>query len=281
MSATIKNKRHTLRTLAKMKGRERIAMLTAYDVMTAHLLDQAGVEVLLVGDSMGNVIYGFESTHPVSLEMTLAHTGAVVRGSQRAFVVSDLPFLSYQVSLAEAVRNAGRCLAEAGAQAVKLEGAGPYVLSVIERLVEVGIPVMGHVGLTPQSVHQQGGFYTHGKTAAARERILGEAQALAKAGCFAVVLECVEAELAKEISETLPILTIGIGSGQVCDGEVLVVNDILGYTRENAPRFATVFANLADSVSGAAKAYIESVKTVPLAGSNPGITREQGLARDV
>jgi 3-methyl-2-oxobutanoate hydroxymethyltransferase len=243
-----------------MKGKERVAMLTAYDVMTAHCLDKAGVEILLVGDSLGNVVYGFDSTLPVTLDMTLAHTGAVVRGSERAFVVADLPFLTYQTSLEAGIRNAGQCLAMAGAQGVKIEGASDYILELVKRLVETGIPVMGHIGLTPQSVHQMGGFYKHGKNAVSADRLRQEAKALAAHGCFAIVLECVEESVAREISADIPCLTIGIGSGRVCDGEVLVVNDVLGYTLGKAPSFAEKFANLAEVVETAARKYVDGVK---------------------
>lgn len=260
MSVLNQNKRETTRSLLQKKGKERVTVLTAYDVVTASLLDEAGVDILLVGDSVGNVVYGFDTTLPVTMDMILAHTGAVVRGSKRAFVIADLPFMSYQVNVEDALRNAGKCLAQAGAHAVKLEGAGPQILTVVERLVAAGIPVMGHVGLTPQSVHQMGGYYTHGKNASDAERIFHEARALAKAGCFAVVLECVEAELAKKISAELPILTIGIGSGAVCDGEVLVINDVIGYGINPGPKFARQFADLKTPVLAAARAFVEATK---------------------
>lgn len=262
MSAITKHNRHTLRSLAAMKGKERVAMLTAYDVMTAECLDKAGIDILLVGDSVGNVVYGFPTTHAVTMPMIVAHTAAVVRGSERALVVSDLPFLSYQTHVSAAVENAGLCLANGGAQAVKLEGASPYILEVIQRLVDVGIPVMGHIGLTPQSVHQQGGYYTHGKDSASAARLLEEAQKLAQVGCFAIVLECVHAELAQKITRQVRCLTIGIGSGKVCDGEVLVVNDVLGYTRGKAPAFAPPKAQLAELVEATARKYVEEVKSV-------------------
>lgn len=260
MSVQTKNERLTIRALAKKKGRERLAMLTAYDVMTARLLDEAGVDFLLVGDSLGNVVYGFDSTLPVTLDMMLAHTGAVVRGSKRALVIADLPFLTYQVSVEEAIRNAGRCLAEAGAQAVKLEGASDYMIGLVKRLTQTGIPVMGHIGLTPQAVHQMGGFYQHGKTEAAAERLLCEARALSEAGAFAVVLECVEESVAARISREISALTIGIGSGGVCDGEVLVVNDILGYSIGGAPKFAREYVDVAGSVRRAAQMFVSDTK---------------------
>lgn len=260
MSILNKSNRLTIRNLLAMKGKERVAMLTAYDVMTAHCLDNAGVEILLVGDSLGNVVYGFDSTLPVTLDMTLAHTGAVARGSARAFVVADLPFLTYQTSIESGIRNAGLCLAQAGAQGVKLEGASEYILELVKRLVDTGIPVMGHIGLTPQSVHQMGGFYKHGKNPGSAERLRDEARALSQAGCFSIVLECVEESVAREISQEIPCLTIGIGSGRVCDGEVLVVNDVLGYTLGKAPSFAEKLANLSEVVEAAAKKFVEGVK---------------------
>jgi 3-methyl-2-oxobutanoate hydroxymethyltransferase len=260
MSKLTQNGRHTLRSLAALKGKERIAMLTAYDVMTASCLDEAGVDILLVGDSLGNVIYGFDSTLPVTLDMMLNHTAAVVRGSHRAFVIADMPFMTYQADIAEALRNAGRCLAEAGAQAVKIEGASPHILALVPRLVESGIPVQGHVGLTPQSVHQMGGYYTHGRKESDAERILREALELERAGCFSIVLECVDEKLAARITQELRIPTIGIGSGKGCDGEVLVTNDVLGYSAGGSPRFAKVRADLKSIVTEAARAYVQETK---------------------
>jgi len=262
MSIQSETKRHTLRTLAAMKGQERIAMLTAYDVVTAQCLDEAGVDILLTGDSLGNVVYGFDSTLPVTLDMMLAHTAAAVRGSRRALVVADLPFMTYQVNGDEALRNAGRCLAEAGAQAVKVEGAYPELCETVKRLVHAGIPVMGHIGLTPQSVHQMGGFYTHGKTESDAERLYREAKALEAAGCFAIVLECVTEKLAREVTEAVKCLTIGIGSGNVCDGEVLVINDVLGFSPGRAPKFAKARLDMKGLVKEAASAYVRETKSV-------------------
>lgn len=260
MSVQTETKRLSLRNLFTFKGRERVAMLTAYDVVTAQCLDEAGVEILLVGDSLGNVIYGFDTTLPVTMEMILAHTAAVVRGSKRAFVVADLPFLTYQVSVEEALKNAGACLAQSGAQGVKLEGASAEILETIRRMVNMGIPVMGHIGLTPQSVHQMGGYYTHGKKEEDRKRLLKEAQDLEAAGCFAIVLECIEESLAQEITAVLKCLTIGIGSGKVCDGEVLVTNDLLGFSPGKSPKFATPKFQLKDLVREIALQYKTEVK---------------------
>jgi 3-methyl-2-oxobutanoate hydroxymethyltransferase len=265
MSIQTEIRRHTLRSLRAMKSKERVAMLTAYDVVTASCLDEAGAEILLVGDSLGNVVYGFDSTLPVTLEMMLAHTAAVVRGSRRAFVVADLPFMTYQVSVAEALKNAGRCLAEAGAQAVKIEGASQEICETARRLVLAGIPVMGHIGLTPQSVHQMGGYYTHGKTESDAERLLREARALDAAGCFAIVLECLTPELAREITASVSCLTIGIGSGAVCDGEVLVINDVLGFSPGRSPKFAPPRLDLKALVREAASAYVRDTKATAAA----------------
>jgi 3-methyl-2-oxobutanoate hydroxymethyltransferase len=260
MSVQAEMRRHTLRTLAAMRGKERVAMLTAYDFVTAQCLDESGIEILLVGDSLGNVIYGYESTLPVTMDMILAHTDAVVRGSKRALVVADLPFLTYQVSHEEAVRNAGLCLAKAGAQAVKLEGAYPDMCETIRRIVQAGIPVMGHIGLTPQAVNQMGGYYVHGKKESDADRILREAKALEAAGCFAIVLECVTEDLARKITESVSCLTIGIGSGKVCDGEVLVINDVLGFSPGRAPKFAPPRLDMKALVKEAAAAYVRDTK---------------------
>jgi 3-methyl-2-oxobutanoate hydroxymethyltransferase len=268
MSVQTEIKRHTLRTLAAMKGKERVAMLTAYDVVTASCLDEAGVEILLTGDSLGNVVYGFESTLPVTLDMILAHTASVVRGSKKALVIADLPFMTFQVNSDEAIRNSGRCLAEAGAHAVKLEGAYPEMCETIRRIVQAGIPVMGHIGLTPQSVHQMGGYYIHGKTETGAERLLREAKALEASGCFAIVLECVTEHLAREITAAVKCLTIGIGSGTVCDGEVLVINDVLGYSPGRSPKFAPPRLDLKSLVREAATAYVKDVK------KRPGLAQE-------
>src|SRR5580704_5388947 len=219
--------------LKEMKQRgEKIAMLTAYDAMMARLLDRAGIDVLLVGDSLGMVLLGYQTTLPVTMDAMVHHTAAVSRGAERALVVADMPFLSYQISLAEAVRNAGRLVQEGGAKAVKMEG-GRAVLETAARLVDIGIPVMGHLGLTPQSVNRMGGFRQQGKSKEAAQRLVEDAKALEAAGIFAIVLESIPADLAKTVSAELNIPTIGIGAGPHCDGQVLVSYDVLGLT-ENA-----------------------------------------------
>jgi 3-methyl-2-oxobutanoate hydroxymethyltransferase len=242
----------------KTRG-EKIAMLTAYDATMARLLDQAGVDAFLVGDSLGMVILGHETTLPVTMEDMLRHTQAVTHGTKRALVVADLPFLSYQVSIPKAVRNAGRLLKEGGAAAVKLEG-GQAMAPTVERLVSVGIPVMGHLGLLPQSVHQQGGFRRQAVSAEGRKQLLADVKALEDAGAFAVVLECVPADLAQEATATSKIPMIGIGSGPHCDGQVLVSYDILGLTSV-VPPFVQKYADLGDAVVKAAAAYTADVKS--------------------
>lgn len=249
----------TILDLMKMKKNAPIAMLTAYDYQMAAMLDETGVDMLLVGDSLGNVIYGLDSTLPVSIEDMIRHTQSVARAAKQALVVGDMPFGSYQTSMATAVKNAVRLLAEGGAQAVKLEG-GAHMGPTIKRLVEVGIPVMGHVGLTPQSVHQLGGYRIQGKTNLEAKKIFDDARAVEKAGAFSVVLECVDPELAATITQELSIPTIGIGSGSKCDGQVLVVNDLLGLTVSSVPKFVEPTANLRPIITEAAKKYIQRVK---------------------
>jgi 3-methyl-2-oxobutanoate hydroxymethyltransferase len=246
--------------LKAMKGRgEKITMLTAYDATMARLLDRAGMDVLLVGDSLGMVIMGLDSTIPVTLDVMVHHTRAVVRGARRALVVADMPFLTYQASVPEAVRNAGRLLQEGGAAAVKLEGGEP-ILDVVRRLVEVGIPVMGHLGLLPQSVHQLGGFGTQATVDDDARRLLADAQALERAGAFAVVLESIPADLAGAVTQSLAIPTIGIGAGAQCDGQVLVSYDAFGLFDEFVPPFVKQYAHLGDLMVEAAQAYAGDVR---------------------
>jgi 3-methyl-2-oxobutanoate hydroxymethyltransferase len=229
--------RVTVQTLRAMTSRsERIAMVTAYDATFARMLDEGGADVLLVGDSLGMVVQGQDTTLPVTMDEMIYHCRAVARGSKRAHLVGDMPFMSYQVSPEEAVKNAGRLLAEGGMHAVKLEG-GAEVTSKIRRIVSAGIPVMGHVGLTPQSVHAFGGFKVQGKREEDAQRVLSDAKSVAEAGAYAIVLEGIPSELAARITAELPIPTIGIGAGPCCDGQVLVSYDLLGLTPERVPRF--------------------------------------------
>jgi 3-methyl-2-oxobutanoate hydroxymethyltransferase len=238
---------------------QKITCLTAYDYPTARLLDEAGVDVLLVGDSVGMVVLGFESTLPVSIEEMLHHTRAVRRGTRRALVVSDMPYGSYHSDIAESVRNAMRFVKDAGAEAVKVEG-GERRLELIVRLTEAEIPVMGHVGLTPQSVNAMGGYRVQGKTVDAAEQLLRDARAVEAAGAFAVVLEAVPRELAAQITRELRIPTIGIGAGPDCDGQILVIHDLLGLTFSKTPKFARQYANVGEMIAKAAREYCEDVR---------------------
>ena len=239
---------------------EKITCLTAYDYPTARLLDEAGVDVILVGDSLSMVVLGHESTLPVTLEDMLHHTRAVRRGTRRALVVSDMPFGSYHTDTSESLRNAVRFVKEAGAEAVKVEG-GERRLELIARLTEAEIPVMGHVGLTPQSVNALGGYRVQGKTRDAAEHLIRDARAVEAAGAFAVVLEAVPRELAAQITRELRIPTIGIGAGPDCDGQILVLHDILGLTFNPVPKFARQYANVGRIISDAVREYCEDVGT--------------------
>jgi len=238
---------------------QKITCLTAYDYPTARLLDEAGVDVILVGDSVGMVVLGHESTLPVTLEDMLHHTRAVRRGTKRALLVADMPFGSYHTDTAESLRNAVRFVKEAGAEAVKIEG-GERRLELIARLTEAEIPVMGHVGLTPQSVNALGGYRVQGKTPDAAEHLIRDARAVEAAGAFAVVLEAVPRELAAQITRDLRIPTIGIGAGPDCDGQVLVLHDILGLTFTPLPKFARQYANVGEIISSAVRAYCDDVR---------------------
>lgn len=247
--------------LRAMKQRgERIPMLTAYDYSTASILDAAGIPILLVGDTLGMVVLGYDSTLPVTLDDIIRHSQAVVRGSKRAMVVGDLPFLTFQVSREETMRHAGRLMKEAGVQAVKLEG-GRRVAETVHALVEAGIPVMGHLGLTPQSVNVTGGFKVQGKTEAAARAILEDALLLEQAGVFSIVLELVPTELAALITERVSVPTIGIGAGPYCDGEVQVIHDLLGLFPDFTPRHTRRYAEVGKSILDAATAYAADVRS--------------------
>ncbi len=247
------------------KGKEKIAVLTAYDYPTARRLDEAGIEILLVGDSLEMVLYGSKNTLSVSMETMLQHTVAVSRAAKRAMVVSDMPFLSYQASKADAIRNAGRFLKESGAEAVKLEG-GEEMADTIKAITSAGIPVMAHIGLTPQSIHLLGGFKRQGKTQKQKDYLLKSAKAVAQAGAFSVVLECIEEELSAKITEKIQIPTIGIGSGSRCDGQILVTEDLLGLTYGKTPNFVDPVDSLGQQVFDGALKYIERTK-----GFRPGL----------
>ncbi|HSE89716.1 MAG TPA: 3-methyl-2-oxobutanoate hydroxymethyltransferase [Candidatus Binatia bacterium] len=242
----------------KQQG-EKITCLTAYDYSFARILDQAGIDILLVGDSVGCVFQGHANTLPVTLDDMIYHTRAAARGRKRALLVGDMPFLSYQVSREEAIKNAGRLLQEGGAEGVKLEG-GLAIQDTIEAIVKIGIPVMGHVGLTPQSVHRFGGYKVQGKSKEQRAAVTGDALAVEDAGAFAVVLEGIPLDLAKEISERLAIPTIGIGAGPHCDGQVLVIHDMLGLFDDFTPKFVKRYADIKEVMTGAVKSFIADVR---------------------
>jgi 3-methyl-2-oxobutanoate hydroxymethyltransferase len=240
----------------KKKG-EKFAMLTAYDYATSRIVDEAGVPLILVGDSLGMVILGYDSTIPMTMDIMVHHTRAVVKGSKNAMVIGDMPFMSYHLSQEQALGNAARFLQEAGAQAVKLEG-GMNVATTVKRIVDCGIPVMGHIGLTPQSVNQLGGFRAQGKTVEAAHKLISDAIALDEAGAFAVVLETVPSKLADIITRKIRIPTIGIGAGPNCDGQVQVINDILGLS-DFTPRHARKYADIRETISAAIQHYLSDV----------------------
>jgi 3-methyl-2-oxobutanoate hydroxymethyltransferase len=253
--------RITINQIKEMKSKgEKITMLTAYDYSTAKIIDEVGVPLILVGDSLGMVVLGYESTIPVTMDEMLHHTKAVVRGTKRAMIIGDMPFMTYHVSVEDALRNAARFIQEGGAQAVKLEG-GVTVAEKVRRIVECGIPVMGHIGLTPQSIYQFGGYKVQGKTAEAAARMLEDARALEQAGAFAIVFETVPAQLATFITQRISIPTIGIGAGIGCDGQVQVINDILGLFADFVPKHAKQYAKLADIMSSAVTEYYNEVKS--------------------
>jgi len=261
MSTQTKITRKTILDIKKMKTLgEKITMLTAYDYGMASILDESDIDILLVGDSLGNVVLGYESTLPVTMDDMVRHTQAVARGSQKAMLVADMPFLSYQVSPESALANAGRLLKEGNAQAVKLEGGREHA-DIVHKMTYAGIPVMAHLGLTPQSVNQLGGYKVQGKQEDAAEIIMQDAKCLEEAGAFSLVLECVPEKLAAEITAALSIPTIGIGAGVHCDGQVLVVNDMLGMNDRMTPKFVKKYAQLNVDIKNAVKLYIKDVKT--------------------
>lgn len=254
-------KRITTQTLQELKrDKIPIAMLTAYDFTTAHILDAAGIDVLLVGDSASNVMAGHETTLPITLDQMIYHAQCVIRGVERALVVVDLPFGSYQGNSKEALISAIRVMKESGAHAVKLEG-GEMVIQTIDRIIAAGIPVMGHLGLTPQSIYRFGTYRVRAEEEAEAEQLKRDARLLEEAGCFALVLEKIPAALAAEVTASLSIPTIGIGAGPGCDGQVLVTHDLLGLTTDFNPRFVRRYGHLADHITGSVKHYIEDVRT--------------------
>lgn len=250
----------TTSKIRKCKGVERLACITAYDAAMARIFDASGIPLILVGDSVGNNVLGFETTIPVTMEAMLHHTAAVVRGVKESHVVADMPFLSYQINDDEAMRNAGALIQNAGADSVKLEG-GSERAALVRRMVSNGIPVCAHIGLTPQSVLAMGGYRMQGKLPADAEKLVADAVALADAGAYAIVLECVPDALAKKITDTLPIPTIGIGAGPFCDGQILVMHDVLGINPpDHTPKFVKRYAEIGDAIAGAVKGYVADVK---------------------
>lgn len=245
----------TIRDLTARKGGEKIVMVTAYDALFARIVDEAGVDAILVGDSLGNVVAGMDSTLGVTLDQMIYHATAARRGCRRALLVVDLPFMTYQVSAEDAMRSAGRVMQETGAQAVKLEGGTPSRAESVRRVVELGVPVMGHLGFTPQSVHALGGARVQGRDDAGERRLLDEAKRLEDAGAFAIVLELMPAGVARRVTEAVRVPTIGIGAGAGCDGQVLVLHDMLGLNSGFAPKFLKRYAELGDAAREAIRAF--------------------------
>jgi 3-methyl-2-oxobutanoate hydroxymethyltransferase len=253
--------RITINRIKEMKQNgEKIAMLTAYDYSTARIVDEAGIPLILVGDTLGEVVLGYDSTIPVTMDDMLHHTKAVVRGTRKALVIGDMPFMTYKISNEETLRNAARFLQEAGARAIKLEG-GVTVAEKVRMIVEAGIPVMGHIGLTPQSINQLGGHKIQGKTAESAKKLLDDAFALEQAGAFAIVLETVPTPLATLVTQKLAIPTIGIGAGPGCDGQVQVINDLLGTFTDFVPKHTKQYAKLSDIIRKAITGYMNEVKS--------------------
>lgn len=244
----------------KYQDNQKITALTAYDYSTAKTLDNAGIDIILAGDSLAMVALGYETTHNITMEEMIIFTKAVSRGTKNAFLVADMPFLSYGTDIAESIKNAGRFVKEGGAKAVKIEGASEHILHTIRRIVEIGVPVMGHIGFTPQFLNVLGGYNVQGKTLESAEEMLEQAQKIEEAGAFAVVLEMTPEIVAKRITENINIPTIGIGAGKFCSGQILVTDDILGKYEDFSPKFARKYANIASLIKEATGSYIKDVK---------------------
>jgi len=273
--------RVTINDIKEMKRKgEKISMLTSYDYSTAKIVDEVGIPMILVGDSLGMVVLGYETTLPVTMEVMLHHTKAVVRGTEHAMIIGDMPFMTYHVSVEDCLRNAARFIQEAGAQAIKLEG-GVTVAEKVRRVVECGIPVMGHIGLTPQSVHQLGGHKVQGRTSDAAARLLEDARALEEAGAFSIVLETVPAQLASLITQKTSIPIIGIGAGIGCDGQVQIINDILGSFTDFVPRHAKQYAKLADIIRDAITEYDKEVKAGTFPTEKHSFSMDESLLADL
>ena len=273
--------RITITDVKEMKQRkEKIPMLTAYDYVTAKMVDEAGVPLILVGDSLGMVMLGYESTIPVTIEEMIHHTKAVVKGAKKALIIGDMPFMTYHGSVSDALHNAAKFIQEGGAQAVKLEG-GEVVAEQVRRLVDCGIPVMGHIGVTPQSQHQLGGFKARGKVMEEAKKLLSDARILEEAGAFAIVLECTPAPLSELITQKLTIPTIGIGAGPDCDGQVQVISDMLGLYTDFVPRHAKQYARLAGEIKTAVSSYISEVKSVSFPTMEHSYTMDESLIKQL
>jgi len=273
--------RVTIADIGEMKRKkEKIPMLTAYDCVTAKMVDESGVPLILVGDSLGMVMLGYESTIPVTMDEMIHHTKAVVRGAKKALVVGDMPFMTYHISVSDALHNAARFIREAGAQAVKLEG-GEIVAETVRRLVGCGIPVMGHIGLTPQSIHQLGGYKARGRSLEEARKLLNDARILEEAGAFTIVLECTPAALSRLITQRLAIPTIGIGAGPDCDGQVQVISDILGLYTEFVPKHAKQYARLAGEIKTAVSSYISEVESVAFPTAQHSYTMDDSLIKQL
>jgi 3-methyl-2-oxobutanoate hydroxymethyltransferase len=273
--------RFTISKIQDMKrAGEKITMLTAYDYSTAKIVDEAGVPLILVGDTLGMVMLGYETTVPVTMDEMLHHAKAVVRGTCKSLIIGDMPFMTYQISTDEAMRNAARFMQEAGCQAVKLEG-GVSVAGTVKRIVDCGIPVMGHIGLTPQSIHQLSGHRVQGKTADSARRLLNDAIALEQAGAFAVVLELVPAPLAGIVTARLKVPTIGIGAGPHCDGQVQVIHDMPGLFTDFVPRHAKQYAKLAEVIKSAITDYVNETQSGAFPSSAHGSTMDEDLLKDL
>ena len=273
--------RVTITEIKAMKQKkEKIPMLTAYDYVTAKMVDEAGVPLILVGDSLGMVMLGYESTIPVTMEEMIHHTKAVARGARKALIIGDMPFMSYHISVSDALHNAARFIQEGGAQAVKLEG-GEVVAEQVRRLVDCGIPVMGHIGLTPQSIHQLGGFKVQAKAVEEAKKLLNDARILEEAGAFTIVLECTPAPLSKLITQKLAIPTIGIGAGPDCDGQVQVISDLLGLYTDFVPKHAKQYARLAGEIKSAVSSYIDEVKSLNFPTMEQSYTMDRSLVKQL
>ena len=273
--------RVTIRELKEMKRRgEKIPMITAYDYTSARILEDAGIPLMLVGDSLGQVVLGYDSTVPVTMDEMVHHVKAVVRATQKAHIVGDMPFMSYQADVAEALRNAGRFLKEGGAQSVKLEG-GRHIGETVSHMVQAGIPVMGHIGLTPQSFNQLGGYRVQGKSPESAAGLIADASALEEAGAYALVLESVPTPLAKLITERVSIPTIGIGAGIHCDGQVQVFHDLLGLFTDFVPKHARRYADLAGSINTAVTQYVQDVQARGFPSDKESFTMDEHLVEEL